>query len=293
MIESACAASQSPRATGSRAKSSRSPRTALAFGAAVWCCSIAGVASATPRPLPFTYSPQTLPAGALELEQYVDATPVRVARENAADTTAVTSLRFRLESELEYGLTDSVEVAWYFVFEQAASPGVPALRFQGVKQRVRFQLAERGEWPVDLGVYLEVAEFHNEVEFEEKVLLGKRFGRFDLNANLWVEQEYYFQENAWKFVYNPSIGVAFEASPHFSVGLEYWARGRFDRGSGAEAAESPSRTRHYLGPTLMGQAGEYFLSLGAYARMDRLSKAQPVDDGWGKLWFRALLGIGL
>jgi hypothetical protein len=262
------------------------------LSAAVLVLSSPAPVAATPRPLPFTYPTQTLPAGALELEQYVDSTPVRVARENAADTTAVTSLRWKLETELEYGISDQVEAGFYFVFEQGPSATTPFLRFQGVKQRVRLQLAERGEWPVDLGLYVEVAEFHNEVEFEQKILLGKRFGRLDLNANLWVEQEYYFQDDAWKFVYNPTLGAAFELSPHLSVGLEYWARGRFDD-DGAAAPDTPSGARHYLGPTVMGQAGEYFLSLGAYARLDRWGKSQVIDDAWGKVWVRALLGIGL
>jgi hypothetical protein len=252
----------------------------------------AGAAHATPRPLPYSYPVQTLPAKALELEQIVDGTPVRVPREDAADSKAVTSVRWRLETEFEYGVTDWLEVAWYLTFEQGGSASTPFLRFQGVKQRARAAFAGRGEWPVDVGVYLEVAEFHDEVEIEQKILLGKRLGRFDLIANLWVEQEYYFQEDAWKFVYNPTVGAALELSPNFSAGLEYWVRGRFDEEESA-STDIPSSARHYLGPTFMAQRGEYFLSLAAYARLDRFGKSQALDDAYGNVWFRAMLGIGL
>lgn len=263
--------------------------SALALGAAALLSSAS--ARATPRALPFTYPPQTLPAGALELEQYVDTTPVRVAREDTADTKAVTSLRWDMQTEFEYGLTDYVELAWYFVYQQGASAQAPALTFRGVKQRVRFNLADRGVWPVDVGGYLEVAEYHNELEFEEKLLLGKRFGRLDVLANLWIEQEYYFQEDSWKLVYNPTVGASYELSPNFNAGLEYWARGRFDEGAAAD--ETPSGARHYLGPALMAQRGEHFLTVGAYARLDRFGETQRIDDAWGNVWVRVLLGIGL
>ena len=252
-----------------------------------------GSARATPRPLPFSYPPQVLPAESFEGEQIIDTTPVRVAREDPSDTKAVTSLRWHLETEFEYGLTDWLELSWYLAFDQSASAQSPFLQFQGVKQRARAQLADRGEWPIDLGVYVEIAEFHDEVEFEQKLLLGKRLGRLDLIANLWGEQEYYFQEGDWKFVYNPTAGVTYELSPHFNVGVEYWARGRFDAEATNGRADSAADARHYLGPTFLAQRGEYFLSVGAYARLDRLGKSQRLEDPWGNIWVRAMLGIGL
>src|SRR5688572_786170 len=197
----------------------------LCFGG--WVSSAAS-AGATPRPLPFTYPYETLPSGALELEQYVDMVPMRVVREDDSGSDAVTSVRYNLETEAEYAITDHIEAAWYFVFRQGASASTPAMRFMGVKQRVRFRFAETGDLPIDLGLYLEVAEFHNEFEFEEKLILARRFGPLSLHANLRVEQEYYFQDEEWRFLYNPTAGVAYQVVPSFVVGLEYWGRGRFD-----------------------------------------------------------------
>lgn len=253
-----------------------------------------GLAQANPRPLPFSYGYGTQPEGALEAEQYLDVVPVRVPRE-APDGTqqAVTSLRYDLQTELEYGLTDRVELGFYFVFRQGPSPVTPDFFFRGVKQRARIRLAERGEWPLDVALYFELAEFHNELEFEEKILLSKQLGAFNLIANLWVEQEWYFQTEEWKHIYNPTAGFTYEVRPGFLLGAEYWARGRFDR-SASTATDDPSTdTRHYAGPTLMLERGRLWTTLGVYPRLDTLGSGVPVNDFFGPLWVRVLLGVEL
>jgi hypothetical protein len=256
-----------------------------------------GIAKATPRPLPFTYPYATLPKGKLELEQYIDLVPVRIARElPTGDRESVWSVGSVLQTEVEFGLTDRLEGALYFAFRQSAAEA-PSLRFDGLKQRLRYRFAEAGQWPVDTGVYLEVAEFHNEFELEEKLILARRFGRLLLDANLWLEQEYYFQDKDAKFIYNPTLGAALELSPAFMVGLEYWARGRFDQVdtvavTGA-SSEAPTSTRHYLGPTAMVQRGEYFLSAAAYLRLDHIGVSLPAGEAFGRVWVRLLVGVGL
>jgi hypothetical protein len=272
-------------------------RTSCRFAFAAAVLALAPVpALANPKPLPFTYGYPTQPQGSLELEQYTDVVPTRVARE-APDGTrdAVTSLRYELQTELEYGLTDRLEFGFYFAFRQMPSADAPFLQFRGVKQRLRLRLAERGAWPVDVGLYLEVAEFHDEIELEEKILLSRQFGRVTLAANLWVEQEWYFQTEETKFIYNPTVGGTFEITPSVLVGLEYWARGRFDDPDTAVAGgEDPSiRTRHYLGPTVMLQRDGPWAALGVYARLDRSWSSIPTGDPYGAVWFRVLLGFDL
>ena len=253
---------------------------------AVVATTLPWLALANPRPLPYSYPYETLAAQKFEIEQYADLVPVRVARENPDGTlSGVFSLRSVLQTELEYGITDRLELGWYFVFQQGASAAEPTLRFEGVKQRLRLRLAEEGEWPINVGLYLETAEFHDELEVEEKLLLSKRLGSVNLVANLWVAQEYAFQTNETELLYNPTLGATYEFSPHLIVGAEYWARGAF--------GESLADTKHYLGPTLLLQSGEVWLSAGTYFRLDRLGSNLEVDDPYGKLWVRALIGIGL
>jgi hypothetical protein len=267
---------------------------ALAFGLAM--AVVAPEALANPHPLPFSYPYQTLPKGRIEVEEIADLVPMRVSREREDGTRdGVMSLRSRLQTELEVGITDRLELGLYFQFQQGATADTPAMRFDGLKQRLRYRFAEEGDWPVDVGVYFELAEFHNEFELEEKLLLSRRFGYLTAVANLWVEQEYYFQEQEWKLIYNPTAGLHYEVSPSLILGLEYWARGRFDEAKAAARAatsDSPDGARHFLGPTVLLQSGEAWWSTGVYARLDNLGDPFQPEDPYGKMWIRTIVGLG-
>ncbi len=257
----------------------------------------ASTANANPHPLPFSYPYETLPAGKVEIEQYMDFVPVRVERERLDGTLeGVWGVRSVLTTELELGLTDNLEAGFYFQFRQGASGTTPFMRFDGVKQRLRYRFAETGELPVDIGLYLEIAEFQNELEFEEKILLSKRLADVVVVANLWVEQEWYFQDSTTKYIYNPTVGVAYEITPRFHMGLEYWARGRFDDTSDDPVTagdDAPIKTHHYAGPTFLYQQGPMFFSLGVYARLDNFGDTAIVGDAYGKIWMRSILGLEL
>lgn len=253
---------------------------------------LAAPAAATPRSLPFTYPYHTLPAGAAELEQYLDVIPTRVERERSDGTIeGVLGHRYVLQTELEYGLTDRLEAAFYLVFRQSAAVGAGSLHLQGTKQRLRYRLATDDEWPVGVAGYLEVAEFNDEIELEEKLILGRRFGRLQVLANAWFEEERYFQTKETKLIYNPTAGVTWEWAPRLITGLEYWVRGRL--GGGSASAEAPSRPHHYLGPTLLLQGHTLWFSLGAYLGLSSVGKGFQVGEAYGPLWVRALLGVDL
>src|SRR4051812_26616158 len=161
-------------------------RTTVVFGIAVTLATLSLPARANPRPLPFSYPYETLPAESAELEQYVDLTPVRIA--DPEDTTGngrIWDQQYRLQTEFEYGITDRLELGLYLVLANDA--GGP-LAFDGLKQRLRYRIADEGELPVDIGLYGEIAEFHDELEFEEKLILSKRFGKLRIMSNLWFEQ---------------------------------------------------------------------------------------------------------
>jgi len=272
----------------------RSRRLGLAVG--VFCSAFSAIAAANPHPLPYSYPYQTLPKGKVEVEEIVDLIPMRVAREKEDGTRdAVTAVRSQLQTELEIGVSDRLELGLYFSFHQSATADTPAMRFDGLKQRLRYRFAEEGDLPLDIGVYLEVAEFFNEIEIEEKLLLSRRFGYLTTVANLWVEQEYYFQTQEWKLIYNPTVGATYEFSPNLMLGLEYWARGRFNKADpqvAAASSDSPTAARHYLGPTVLLQSGEAWWSTGVYARLDHFSEAAQAEDPYGKVWIRTIVGMG-
>ena len=271
-------------------------RVGRAVGAAAFLA--APSALANPHPLPYSYPYQTLPKGKVEVEEIADLVPMHVTREKEDGTRdAVTALRSQLQTELEIGVHDRLELALYFSFHQSATADTPAMRFDGLKQRLRYRFAEEGDWPVDTGLYFELAEFYNEVEIEEKLLLSRRFGYLTTVCNLWVEQEYYFQTQEWKLIYNPTVGATYELSPNFMLGLEYWARGRFNEPKTPASpdtanSDSPTGTRHFLGPAVLLQSGEAWWSTGVYARLDHFGEALKAEDPYGKVWIRTMVGLG-
>jgi hypothetical protein len=149
---------------------------------------------ANPRPLPFTYQHEQLGSGESELEQFVDLTPVRAYNEGSGQPAWYGLTAF--QTEFEHGISDRLELGLYLTFVPGAASGftnVPrASGGTGLKQRLRYQLAPSGEWPIDVGVYGEIAETEREVEFEAKVILQRRLGRVRLIANVTAEEEIYY-----------------------------------------------------------------------------------------------------
>jgi hypothetical protein len=264
---------------------------AVSFAAATLPAARAG---ATPRTLPFSYPYETLPEGSVEVEHFIDSTWVRIPRTAAPTETRTTfAPNFEHNTEFEYGVTDHLEIAAYLRWTQDASPE-PALRFEGTKYRARYRVAEEGELPVDVAFYLELGIFHDEYELEEKVILSKRFGNLRLMANLWVEQEWERGENGFDrhFIINPTIGATYQLSPNFHLGAEYWARGSLSTNAAAGTVdEFNQQVHHFVGPALSLTFGKFWWSVGAYARVDHLSRSSEIGDAYGKLWVRTGLGV--
>src|SRR4051794_25950281 len=108
-----------------------------------------GLAHANPRPLPFTYTTDTLPEGAVEIEQFADLDPLRA---NDPDGKRVSYLASAFQTEIEIGLLPRLELGLYFTFvpepgdgylNKGEFPGVGT----GLKQRLRYIFADLGAWP--------------------------------------------------------------------------------------------------------------------------------------------------
>src|SRR4051794_1482595 len=112
-------------------------RVALLAALPLWL--LPSLAHANPRPLPFTYPNETLAKGNLELELYTDVNPLRVYRDPTDPTAGkLWEPGYILQNELEYGLSDHVELGFYQVFEaNPADGGENSMTFDGLKWRVR------------------------------------------------------------------------------------------------------------------------------------------------------------
>jgi hypothetical protein len=245
-------------------------------------------ARATPRPLPFTYIYETLPAGSAEIELYTDLVPLHVSDDLTGNPAWTLGAQF--QTEIEYGITDRLELGLYLDFAPTnpAFSNLPTMpEGTGIKQRLRYRFADAGQWPVDLAVYGELVELTNLFEIEAKVILQRRLGPFRFAANLWFEREYaYSGENEWEF--NPAAGVVLEKWINVQPGIEYWMRSEFDD----DAFDSD----HFLGPTCMLQFGKIWWSTGAYVHLNKVHAPAPVPGVAGEpfdgpVWFRTIVGI--
>jgi hypothetical protein len=265
----------------------------LTIAAAAIVATLGTRASATPRPLPFTYTTETLGQGEVELEQYADLTPVRATSTATGKPVWYGATQF--QTEIEYGLAERVELAFYFTY--VPSPGdaytstAPMPEGSGIKQRIRYVFANPGEWPIDLGLYGELVENDHEIEVEAKVLFQRRLGKLRVAANLWAEYEVYYQPQK-DLVFNPTLGTTYEITPTFHLGAEGWMRVEFP-----DPAPHPRPYSvgpfGYVGPAVLLNFGRIWWSSGVYARVTDFSHSMQPGEPFGPVWARTVVGIGL
>lgn len=273
---------------------SRLPSAALPSALTAALLAWAGAAGANPRPLPFSYQHEQIAKGAAELEQYVDLTPSR-----ARDPNSVEPLWYGLSqfaTEFEYGLTDRLELGLYVTYAPAASSGFTDIPSppdgNGMKQRLRFKLAETGEWPIDVSLYGETVENEREFELEAKVILQRRFGMARLIANASAEQEFYY-DGKHDLVLNPSAGLTFELSPTIQPGIEWWMRAEYPLENPPDPRPFGLGPHHYLGPAVLLQFGALWWTTGVYLRLSDTSHTMQIGDSFGGIWARSVIGIEL
>jgi hypothetical protein len=253
---------------------------------------LSAAARANPRPLPFSYPAETLLADALEIEQIVDLTPVKTLDSTGNERTVA---RATLTTEIEFGLTNRLELGLYIQLADDPVPGSEgALRFDGLKQRLRWRVTEPESFPVDVTLYGEVAELRNEIELEGKVIIQRYLGPVRLLTNLWVEREFYYSGRR-EWVLHPTLGAAYQFSPRFMLGTEGWLLYEFaDRDDTPPGADRYNNgPLLYLGPTLFAQGGQHaWLSFGAYTRLSQINREGRLGDRYGRFWMRLMIGLG-
>jgi len=265
---------------------------------------IAAPAAANPRPLPFSYPHEQLGEGATEIEQYVDYTPVPAT---TLDGTNSTAGLLQFQTEYEHGITDRLELGLYVMyapslpgdFATPGSVGFPSLSVPhmsegtGMKQRLRYKLADTGAWPVDVSLYGELVENQQELEFEAKIILQRRFGKMRIIANATAEQEFEFGGEK-NLVIAPSAGVTFEATPSVQPGIEWWMRAEYPEHADESSSPRPFDLgpHHYVGPALLLQFGRLWWTNGVYLRVSDFGRALQPGDSFGNIWIRSVVGLG-
>lgn len=249
-------------------------------------------ASANPKTFTFTYTYPTQAKGDVEIEQYIDLLPLKAV--NASSGEQVPYLGTQLMTELEIGITDRLELGLYATIvprpgdKLTSVPNLPG--GNGAKQRLRYRFADEGAWPLDVGLYGEIAENERELEFEAKLLLARRFGSMLIAANAIGEAEVKYDGEV-EFAVSPTAGISYQVTPAFQPGLEYWSKFKFSDEPDSKRGFNDG-PHHYVGPVMLFNFGRAWWSTGAYFRMSDLGHAVVPADKYAPIWFRTVVGVG-
>jgi hypothetical protein len=173
------------------------------------------------RRFTYVYEPETLPAGALEFENWITLRSQRSKTAGAENFN-----RWDLRHELEYGVTDRYTVALYLNEKaesyRAPETGVDESEFEwkGVSLENRYNLLNPAEHAVGLTGYLEGRYSGEEAELEQKIILGQRHGDWKWALNLEHATEWEDNLHEVEGEFGASFGLAREFSKQWSVGLE-------------------------------------------------------------------------
>jgi len=257
-------------------------------------------ALANPRALPFTYTTDQLAEGQVEIEQYADLDRVIEVPVGGESLRAFT-LASAFTTEIEIGLTNHLELGLYAVFVPNPGTSLTAFKFpdagNGIKQRLRWALADPEEWPLDVSLYGEVSELGSEIELEAKVLLQKRFGDVRIAANLTAEYELYFEEikgeHQREWVLAPSAGITYEITPKYHLGIDSWMHSEYPTNPSPSTRVFGLGPAVYVGPAFMQNFGKLWWSVGAYTRVTDTDHTLQPGEPFGRVYFRSMLGYNL
>jgi hypothetical protein len=243
---------------------------ALVLSSVIPCISLADE-----RPYAFTYEPVVSAQGEVELEAYETMYQPR--------TGGTSSREWVHELEVGYGLTDQFTLSGYGVFRTTSANAFEpsAFRLEG-----RYKLLG-SDAPVELVLYGEVEKQIVDDKpwaIEEKLILGRNFGRFSWAANLIAEQEFP-AGGGTELKYGWSAGMAVEPVRGLRLGAESygWRTRGVDKTVAWTAWAGP--TGSVALPFLAhGPIGNAWLILGA---------GFGLNDASDKVVARAVLGCDL
>lgn len=173
------------------------------------------------RRFTYVYEPETLPAGALEFENWVT---LRAGRNRTVGQENFN--RWDLRQELEYGVSDRYTVALY-LNEKAQSYRDPAtgankseFEWKGLSLENRYNLLNPAEHAIGLTFYLEGRYSGEEAAVEQKIIIGQRYGNWKWAFNLEHETEWEDNLHEVEGEFGASFGIARDLGKRWALGLE-------------------------------------------------------------------------
>ena len=170
------------------------------------------------------------PAAEAHLRDYLEMQTYYTTKQGEVEVEFHNDIRFpeadqdetdnsRHQVELEYGVTNHLQVAYYEVYAWDRAHDWERDAFK-IEAKLRF--AEAGQWPVDLALYTEYKnpDGHRDErsdELENKVILSKDFGAWNLSGNF-VFEKALNSGAAWE--YEVVAGVSYALTARTRLGVE-------------------------------------------------------------------------
>ncbi|CAN5720365.1 hypothetical protein BH11MYX3_BH11MYX3_48460 [soil metagenome] len=178
----------------------------------------AGDARADRRSFTNTYEYSTVPEGKTALELW--------STQGRRTWDASSPQFYEQILEIEHGLTDHWDIAYYTVLSQVAGDETTSepLHLDEVKLETRYRLGDRGEWPVDVLLYLELSKHFAESHYgiEGKVIVARDFDKLLVAVNaiseIVVGNDAAETEPELAF----AAGASYEVHPKLRLGAETW-----------------------------------------------------------------------
>lgn len=244
----------------------------------------AAPAHADVRSFTYTYEYSTVPEGDTTVELWHTQT--------RASSAAGSPHLYQGILEIEHGLTEKWDAGFYMVLEETAgsSPMTSAaLGLARAKVESRYRLADRGEWPIDTMLFLDLAKEFGESNYSVlgKLVGARDFGDLTFAANVGGGRLMGKDiDDRWLLAW--AAGATYQAHPRLRLGVETW--GVYDD---SQLATRANTVYADMGPSLCFIASPRFwvaMTLG-FAITERDTSGEIL--GHGAVSGRAIFGIEL
>jgi hypothetical protein len=232
-----------------------------------------------------SYLAYTLPAGGFELEVWNTG---RIGKDMGY------YYRFQPRFEFEYGVTDRLSASLYFNFDQVTSEQnlyeSKSFGFSSSSVELRYRLTNPGDIFVDPALYFEFAYGGDELEYESKIILSKRFENLITTLNITSEIEREVIESENESAFELTGGIMYEVSPVVALGLEL----RHDR-TFEDIYEEEESNATFIGPSFNFQGSSFYLTFNFLAQVaGSPSTKNNLDLAYHEQYeFRTIIGVEL
>ncbi len=249
------------------------------------------------RRFTYTYEPEVLPKGAMEFEQWVT---VRSQRTSAGSVQQQNFNRMDLREEFEYGVTDRYSLALYLntrndsFRDMTTGADTSSFEFEGISIENRYLVVNPADHAVGLTLYLEPRFKGDELELEQKIILGQRHGNWKWAVNLTHATEWEDNFHDYEGELELSFGIARDFGSNWSVGVELRDHNEIPK------YERWENTALYLGPVVSYRQEKWYAALTVMPQIFGRNYTGEPDgyrnlelEGHERLNVRLIFGINL